>query len=319
MKYDSTKKRVKLKGNWIGQCVNGTITLKREKELECSTSNTDTNTAITNGSFEQRYHGFTSHFPIESVSNSGSIKIVQDAKDFDNHWIGKGDGCFLAVDGGVSNEKGVWIQKVPLDPRTYKVELSFEISNLNQNQNGCRVQAIVDGKVLGAAQCPLENNKWETHSFTFKTNKPSLNLSLINQRFTEQDDNFGIDNITLTQFSKDSIEVSLFYEQNIYSLTDKHKVILDSLIKTLRNHPESSINITGYASDIGESSANQTLSQNRANQIVKFLTDNGISEKKTRKEAKGEIELKTKELIENQRIKNRRVDLKISNIIKQIE
>lgn len=142
---------------------------------------------------------------------------------------------------------------------------------------------------------------------------------MINQRFTEQDDNFGIDNVTLTQYTKDSLNTSFFYEQNQYNLSTNQKRIIDSISTVLIDHPESNLNLIGYASDIGNSIANQSLSENRVKTIKNRLLNNGIKENQINTEAKGEIELDNYKNINAQRTQNRRVDISLNSVINIIK
>ncbi len=319
LKYDSTQKRVKLRGKWIGSCVNGTINLKRIKEPECDTEQINSKQSIVNGNFEQRYNGFTSHFPIDTKSSMGRIKVVRDAKELDKKWIGQGKGCFLAIDGDVSSQKGIWIQKIKLDPSNYKVDFSFDLSNLDPIQEGCRVQVFVDGKVIGHAKCPSANNKWENHTFSFTSDRPDLMVSIQNQRITLNADHFGIDNIKMTQYKNDTLKLSLFHEQNIFRLNTNQIDSLKQITQTLRSHHESKVHVVGYASDIGASLKNLKLSQKRVNEIVKLLISEDIENKRITTNAQGEVKLVDTRAIETQRNQNRRVDIIVSDIIQIID
>ncbi len=319
LKYDSTQKKVKLRGKWIGSCVNGTINLKRIKEPECDTEQFNSKQSIVNGNFEQRYNGFTSHFPIDTKSSMGRIKVVRDAKELNKKWIGKGKGCFLATDGDVSSQKGIWIQQIKLDPKIYKVDFSFDLSNLDPTQGGCRVQVVVDGKVIGHAKCPSANNKWENHTFSLVSERPDIMVSIQNQRITLNADHFGIDNIKITQYKNDTLKLSLFHDQNIFKLNTNQLDSLKQLTKTLKAHPKSKIKVVGYASDIGSYSKNLALSQNRVNEIVNFLMNEGIENKRITTNAQGEVKLRDMTDIETQRNQNRRVDIIVSDIIQIID
>lgn len=87
--------------------------------------------------------------------------------------------------------------------------------------------------------------------------------------------------------------------------------ILDNVVKVLKENPSIKLRISGHTDNVGDDDMNLKLSQDRADSVMKYLTDNGIAS--TRLTAKGFGE--TQPVADNNtaegRAKNRRVDFKI--------
>jgi len=93
--------------------------------------------------------------------------------------------------------------------------------------------------------------------------------------------------ITLEPLPKEAIKVKqLYYETNKAELSPKIKEVIDQTIyKVLIDNPEIIVEISAHTDDRGTEEFNMTLSQERAENVVNYLIDKGIS--KSRLKAKG--------------------------------
>jgi len=81
------------------------------------------------------------------------------------------------------------------------------------------------------------------------------------------------------------------YELGSYRITEESEVLLQKLVDFLKLYPQLELQLTSHTDSRGSSSFNQKLSQNRANSVLKFLVDNGISQKRLESKGFGESRL----------------------------
>lgn len=100
---------------------------------------------------------------------------------------------------------------------------------------------------------------------------------------------------------------NLFFEYGRYDLADKSRTELDRLSAFLKSNPTVSIEISGHTDDKGDSAANLTLSQKRAQSVVTYLTNAGIQPARIKAVGYG----KTRPLAPNTTDENRRLNRRI--------
>ena len=114
-------------------------------------------------------------------------------------------------------------------------------------------------------------------------------------------------------FELDSLIVlrNVQFAYNSAELNNVSKLELTPLIKYLQSNPGSSIEVLGHTDDQGPDEYNKQLSLRRAQSVVAFLVDAGISKARMKASGFG----KTKPLIssvdENARAINRRVEVQL--------
>ena len=69
---------------------------------------------------------------------------------------------------------------------------------------------------------------------------------------------------------------NIFFEFGKAELKEESYPELKRLIKLLNDNPGINIEISGHTDNVGSDADNLSLSQNRADAVVKYLTDNGI-------------------------------------------
>lgn len=113
---------------------------------------------------------------------------------------------------------------------------------------------------------------------------------------------------------------STFVLKNIFFEFDKSNILqqsykeLQQLIELLTENPNMKIEIGGHTDDKGTIEYNQRLSENRANAVVKYLINKGLSEKRLKYKGYGELHPIDTNETEAGRFNNRRVEFKILDI-----
>jgi len=98
------------------------------------------------------------------------------------------------------------------------------------------------------------------------------------------------------------------FEVNSYTLTSNSHGVLDGIATMLTEHPEISINVHGHTDSDGTDESNQTLSENRAKSVVKYLTGKGIAASRLSSSGYGEKMPVDNSGTEMAKAKNRRVE-----------
>ena len=104
------------------------------------------------------------------------------------------------------------------------------------------------------------------------------------------------------------------FESNSSKLTDVSFTELERVIKLLRENPTLRVEIAAHTDDVGSDNYNQILSQKRAQSVVDFLKQNSIAEQRFVAMGYGEKAFKVPNSSEENRMVNRRVELKIIGI-----
>ena len=87
---------------------------------------------------------------------------------------------------------------------------------------------------------------------------------------------------------------------------------LDAAVETLKSKTEFNLDVSGHTDNIGDDAYNQNLSERRANAVVKYLTDKGISAARLKAAGFGETQPVAENETPEGRAKNRRVDFKVN-------
>ncbi|MDP4267672.1 MAG: OmpA family protein, partial [Bacteroidota bacterium] len=100
---------------------------------------------------------------------------------------------------------------------------------------------------------------------------------------------------TIKLIPKAPIELpNILYVFNKWDLTDSAKKALDGLVKTLKDNPTLVIELSSHTDSRGSFEYNDTLSQKRAESVVKYLVEKGIEIDRLVAKGYGERKLKNK-------------------------
>ena len=102
---------------------------------------------------------------------------------------------------------------------------------------------------------------------------------------------------------------NITFKTDSYSLTSEDKRILDEVIPMIKESTSSQIDIVGHADSRGTDSYNQALSERRANSVLNYLTNAGVSAGRLFALGRGESEPVASNDTEAGRQQNRRVEI----------
>ncbi len=101
------------------------------------------------------------------------------------------------------------------------------------------------------------------------------------------------------------------FEFNKATLLSNAHVVLDSLISTMKAHPEYKWEVGGYTDGIGSASYNKKLSQRRAQSVVDYLVSQGVPSNELKIVGHGKDDPIATNSTNEGRAMNRRVEIKL--------
>ena len=104
---------------------------------------------------------------------------------------------------------------------------------------------------------------------------------------------------------------NLFFDTNKYELKPESRTELNRLIEFLRQYRDVQIEVSGYTDNVGSPESNIQLSQRRAQSVVEYLSEHGISFNRLRSKGYGEGHPLAANDSESHRQMNRRIELHI--------
>lgn len=119
------------------------------------------------------------------------------------------------------------------------------------------------------------------------------------QIMIEQSTDFTLENV-LFDTGKSTLKSSSYAE-------------LNELVNLLKLKPEINIEIAGHTDNVGSNDSNQTLSENRANTVMKYLSDHGIDSDRLQAKGYGSSYPVADNSTETGRKQNRRTEIHILN------
>jgi outer membrane protein OmpA-like peptidoglycan-associated protein len=141
-------------------------------------------------------------------------------------------------------------------------------------------------------------------------------LQTINEETGEiEEDSKGVE-LKLQPLAKDANLTlkDIYFESNSSSLFESSFEELDRVIKLMKSYPSMKIEIAAHTDDVGSAAYNTRLSKERANSVINYITGNSIPEDKLISKGYGESSPVVPNDSEENRGKNRRVELKILDI-----
>jgi outer membrane protein OmpA-like peptidoglycan-associated protein len=102
--------------------------------------------------------------------------------------------------------------------------------------------------------------------------------------------------------------IGITFETNSAAITTGSETALNQSLKTLNDHPEIIVEISGHTDDVGSDAYNKTLSQKRADSVRQWLINNGIDGSRLRAVGYGEERPIVPNDSPDNRQKNRRIE-----------
>ncbi len=94
-----------------------------------------------------------------------------------------------------------------------------------------------------------------------------------------------------------------------YDLKPQFRPVLDNLASTLNEYGQTRVEVTGHTDSVGSDSANQALSQNRANSVAGYLGSRGVANSRMIVSGAGESRPVASNDTDSGRAENRRVEI----------
>ena len=155
------------------------------------------------------------------------------------------------------------------------------------------VWGVLAGAAIGGTAGNLIGRKMDQQAKELQQAIPTAEVNRVNE---------GI-NVTF--------DASLAFKINSAALSDNYKEDLLNAIPVFQKYPDTNILIEGHTDDTGSEEFNMQLSQKRANAVAALLADNGVDRSRLTEKWYGESQPKYPNDSEENRIKNRRVEMAI--------
>ncbi len=105
---------------------------------------------------------------------------------------------------------------------------------------------------------------------------------------------------------------NIFFDSGDYRLLDESKVELNQIAAFLRANPALRVEIAGHTDDVGSATANQKLSEQRAAEVFRYLTEqSGLPPAQLRSQGYGKSEPLVPNDSDENRQKNRRIEFRV--------
>lgn len=96
-----------------------------------------------------------------------------------------------------------------------------------------------------------------------------------------------------------------------YAISPSFQATLDQIAQSLRNYPDSLVDVYGHTDTVGSTASNQRLSEERARAVANYLINHGVASSRIRWQGFGETQLKVATGDNVNEPANRRVEIKI--------
>lgn len=214
------------------------------------------------------------------------------------------------VEGTVEvNKKSFTVFKgITIDAMTKKpVEASIEITD---NTTGKVIETFVTNSATGKFIITLASGK-------------NYGIAVKADKYLFHSENFDIpmgaaDNLVNKEIELKNIAIgskialrNIFFDIGKATLRAESNAELDRLVKLMKDVPSLKIEISGHTDNTGSATLNETLSQSRAEAVVKHLVSKGIAENRMSAKGYGSAKPVTSNNTEDGRQQNRRTEFEI--------
>ena len=104
---------------------------------------------------------------------------------------------------------------------------------------------------------------------------------------------------------------NIFFDFNQYVLKPESYAELDRVVQLMKDNPTLRIQINGHTDNIGKAADNLKLSENRAKEVIVYLTNKGVQAERLSYKGFGATQPVADNTTEENRAKNRRTELKV--------
>lgn len=114
------------------------------------------------------------------------------------------------------------------------------------------------------------------------------------------------------EVNKRMVLKNVFFDIDKFDLKEKSKTELDKLVSFLTKNATLKIELGGYTDNVGSTTSNQILSENRAKAVYSYLLEKGISENRLTAKGYGDTRPIAENTTEKGRAENRRTEFMIT-------
>lgn len=115
----------------------------------------------------------------------------------------------------------------------------------------------------------------------------------------------------ITRINPNQTKIFYYPSSESATLTKTQRDYLDGLVEYMKENPNVNVRVTGHSDNAGTTVQNQQRSENRALNVVQYLTRNGIARRRIFDRGRGALEPVADNSTSNGRGKNRRVEIHI--------
>jgi outer membrane protein OmpA-like peptidoglycan-associated protein len=251
-------------------------------------------------------------YPINTIENEGSLVIAADGKTAyytsdRNDTRGGLDLYSFELREDVRPARTLWVKGKVFDKKTLKgLPSGVELTDLSTRDVISRVQTDASGNYLITLPVGKDyafNVKRRGYLF-FSENFP------LSQK--APDSTYKID-IPLQPIEANASVVlkNIFFESGKFDLKPESTIELDNIFQLMKENPTLKIQISGHTDNVGKAADNMTLSNNRAQAVVKYLTGKGIEQARLTFKGYGATQPVADNATEEGRAQNRRTELQV--------
>jgi outer membrane protein OmpA-like peptidoglycan-associated protein len=251
-------------------------------------------------------------FPINTIENEGSLVIAADGKTafYTSDRSDSRGGLDLysfELREDVRPARTLWVKGKVFDKKTQKgLPSAVELTDLSTRDVISRVQTDATGNYLVTLPVGKDyafNVKRKGYLF-FSENFP------LSQK--APDSTYNID-IPLQPLEADASIVlkNIFFDLGKFDLKPESTIELDNIFQLLKENPTLKIQISGHTDNIGKATDNMTLSNNRAQAVVKYLVSKGIEPARLTFKGYGATKPVADNATEEGKARNRRTELQV--------
>ncbi|QCK13752.1 OmpA family protein [Mangrovivirga cuniculi] len=180
-------------------------------------------------------------------------------------------------------------------------------------------QRLSDGKIIGETLSDPGSGEYEImlpsgEEYGFLAEAEDYLAMSENLNLSEQETYDEVErDLYLTPIKKGAIITlnNIFFDFDKSTLKPQSKPELDRLVKFMNDNDDVKVQVSGHTDSVGSEQYNMGLSRRRAQAVVDYLTDNGISKDRIVVEAYGESRPIEDNSTSEGRAKNRRVEFEI--------
>lgn len=251
-------------------------------------------------------------YPINTIENEGSLVIAADGKTAyyasdrsDSH--GGLDIYTFELRNDIRPARTLWVKGKVFDKKSGKgLPSAVELTDLATGDLMSKVQTDYTGSYL--ITLPVGKD------YAFNVNRKGYLFYSENFPLSQKtpDSVYNID-IALQPIEANAMVIlkNIFFDTRKYDLKPESTSELDKIVMLMRDNPTLKIMISGHTDNVGKNDDNMLLSNNRAQAVVKYLTNKGVSAQRLSFKGFGATQPVADNNSEDGRAKNRRTELKV--------